>query len=174
MLETGRLWLKPFEAAHFEAIFTQNLLLLGQILSVETPEKWTTFDDMAEALPFFYTHFKNFGTAWGAFFMTHKTDKCLVGTCGFKGLPDTEGVVEIGYEVRPDYRERGLATEVVHSLAQYAFDSGQVQAVVAHTLAVESASVSVLRKKGFLFDGFYVSDEDGDVWRWRLDKDGFE
>jgi hypothetical protein len=37
-------------------------------------------------------------------------------------------------------------------------------------LAVENASVRVLRKIGFQWDGELVSEEVGAIWRWRLQR----
>ena len=61
MIETTRLRLIRWEDAHFKAILEQNLEKLGELLDVETPTAWTTFEDMADALPFFYDSFQKNG-----------------------------------------------------------------------------------------------------------------
>ena len=59
-------------------------------------------------------------------------------------------------------------TRVAQALAHYAFRSGRVSLVRAHTLPQENASTRVLTKCGFDFVGEVIDPEDGLVWRWEL------
>ena len=170
MIETERLRLTRWNDAHFQAIFSNNLVELGELLDCETPEQWTTFDDMTDALPFFYEGFKTNGNYWGSFFTVHKADRQLLGTCGFKGGPDESGAVEIGYEVLEAYRQQGLASEAAQGLIDFALGHDQIKLVRAHTLANENPSVSVLKKLGFAFIGLFNDPDDGDIWRFELIK----
>ncbi|MEE2526907.1 GNAT family N-acetyltransferase [Hyphobacterium sp. HN65] len=83
----------------------------------------------------------------------------LVGGGGFKGPPDQNGAVEIGYSMLVSFREQGLATEAVNALVEWAFSSGQVREVVAETLPHLIASQRVLEKTGFVETG--SREEDG-------------
>ena len=168
MIETSRLRLIRWQEAHFQAIIENNLIKLGQLLDVETPTAWTTFADMADALPFFYESFKENGNYWGSFFIIHKADKRLLGTCGFKGAPNEDGMVEIGYEIDAHYRLQGLATETAQGLIDFALQHEEVKEIIAHTLAHENPSVSVLKKLGFQFVEALIDPEDGDIWKWAL------
>ena len=100
------------------------------------------------------------------FRMLERSSRQAVGFCGYKGPPDTASVVEISYGVAPEHQGRGYATEAARALADYAFASGQVRVVCAHTLPQESASTSVLTKCGFTRVGEVIDPEDGLVWRW--------
>ena len=104
---------------------------------------------------------------WGSgLFLTDDPPE-LVGWGGFKGPPDGDGVVELGYEISEARAGRGLATAAARAMADEAFADDLVTAVVAHTLAERNASNRVLEKAGFSFDG--EAEEDGDtVWRFRL------
>ena len=73
----------------------------------------------------------------------------LVGFCGFKGPPDTSGLVEIGYSVAAPYQRRGYAKAAVALLLAEAFSDPRVAAVVATTLPERTASVRVLERCGF-------------------------
>jgi [ribosomal protein S5]-alanine N-acetyltransferase len=168
MIETKRLRLMRWDEAHFQAIFDNNLVKLGELLDCETPQQWTTFPDMADALPFFYEGFKKDGNYWGSFFTIHKADRQLLGTCGFKGGLDESGSVEIGYEIIESYRQQGLASEAAQGLIDFAFSHDEVKLVRAHTLAVENPSVSVLKKLDFQFIGLFNDPDDGDIWRFEL------
>ena len=127
--------------------------------------------DMEDAVPFFYNSFKENGNYWGSFFTIHKADRqLLLGTCGFKGAPNEENIVEIGYEIEASYRQKGLASEAAKGLIDFAFSHENVKAVMAHTLAHENPSVSVLKKLGFQFVKELSDPDDGDIWQWLLPK----
>jgi ribosomal-protein-alanine N-acetyltransferase len=103
------------------------------------------------------------------FFMVHLDSNTVVGKCGFKGPPDAAGVVEIAYGVSPEHQGKGYATEAAQSMTDYAFSSGKVRVVRAHTLPEPNASTSVLTKCGFRHIGEVIDPEDGLVWRWERD-----
>ncbi len=170
MIETNRLRLVRWNEAIFQAILSNNLVKLGELLDCETPQQWTTFNDMADALPFFYEAFKKNGNYWGSFFTVHKADRELLGTCGFKGDPSEAGTIEIGYEIHEAYRQQGLASEAAKGLIDFAFSHDEIQCVLAHTLAQETPSVLVLKKLGFQFVGLFNDPDDGDLWRFELVK----
>jgi RimJ/RimL family protein N-acetyltransferase len=94
----------------------------------------------------------------------------VIGSCGFKAPPDPEGVVEIAYGIDPAYRARGYATQAAKALADFAFGSGLVRLVRAHTLPSNAASARVLAKCGFERVGLVEDPEDGTVWRWERRK----
>jgi RimJ/RimL family protein N-acetyltransferase len=92
-----------------------------------------------------------------------------VGSCGFKGPPDRDGMVEIAYGIAPEHQNKGYATEAAAALVRFAFASGQVRVVRAHTLTETNASARVLIRNGFSSIGQVVDPEDGLVWRWETD-----
>lgn len=170
MIETNRLRLVRWNEDIFQAILSNNLAELGELLDCETPQQWTTFSEMADALPFFYEQFKENGNYWGSFFTVHKADRQLLGTCGFKGGPTEAGTVEIGYEIHEAYRQQGLASEAAKGLVDFALGHAEIKSVLAHTLAHENPSVSLLKKLGFQFGGLFNDPDDGDIWRFELIK----
>ncbi len=170
-METSRLKLVLFTDDMFQAIFDDDLERLGKLLDVHTPEAWTEFKDAVDALPVFYEWFKALGDQkWGSYFIVHKEDRELIGTGGYKGGPDENGRVEIGYEIRSAYRNRGLAAEAAGKLVDFAFSRNSITAVLAHTLAPDDASGAVLRKLGFRFSEKTIDPDDGEVCRWILAK----
>ena len=100
------------------------------------------------------------------FFVVHREGASIIGSAGFKGPPDSTGTVEIAYGIVPAFEGRGYATEAAAALVQFAFASGQVRLVRAHTLPETNASTRVLVKCGFHHVGMVVDPEDGPVWRW--------
>jgi len=100
------------------------------------------------------------------FSLVHRGTGIALGTCGFKGPPAVDGVVEIAYGVDPDHQGKGYATEAAEALVIFAFGSDRVRVVRAHTLPEANASKRVLTKCGFRYIGEVIDPEDGLVWRW--------
>jgi [ribosomal protein S5]-alanine N-acetyltransferase len=90
----------------------------------------------------------------------------VIGTAGFKGPPDENGMVEIAYAIAPGHQGRGYATEATTALLAFAFGSGRVRLVRAHTLPGPNASTRVLTKCGFESIGEVFDPDDGLVRRW--------
>jgi len=87
----------------------------------------------------------------------------LVGNGGFKGAPSPNGTVEIGYSILPAQQRNGLASEAVEALVEWAFDHSEVRRVIAHTYPDLHASISVLRRNGFLELGAGPAMEPGTI-----------
>ena len=104
------------------------------------------------------------------FMLMHRTNGAVIGRCGFKGPPGADGAVEIAYGVAPQHQGKGYATEAATALVTYAFNSGQVSVVRAHSLPEPNASTRVLTKCGFQRVGEVIDPEDGLVWRWARQK----
>ena len=103
---------------------------------------------------------------WGPHLFLDVADGALVGNGGWKGEP-VDCAAELGYAVSPSRQRRGIATFVVRELVERARSAG-VRAAIAHTLAEESASTTVLQRCGFVKVGELVDPVDGPVWRWEL------
>jgi RimJ/RimL family protein N-acetyltransferase len=100
------------------------------------------------------------------FALVHRTTNVVIGTCGFKGPPGADEMVEIAYGVAADHQGNGFATEAAEALVSYSFNSGKVRAVRAHTFLEANASTRVLAKCDFRGVGVVIDPEDGPVWRW--------
>ena len=172
MIETARMKLVPCELSHFEAIINDPQTF-ADALQVTITDGWLSFP---EAITQGYEYLKANEDArgWWMYFFIHKTDRKLIGTGGFKGKPDANGMIEIGYEIAPAYRSRGLATEAARALIDHAFSHPCIKTVVAHTLAEFNHSTRVLEKSGMKKIEAIYDAEDGNVWRWRLNREEYE
>lgn len=104
---------------------------------------------------------------WHAWVYVSPVLNRLVGCGGYKGPPDAEGRVEIGYSMLQSYREQGLATEGVLALLEWAYGHDAVKSVSAVTRADRDASHRVLEKAGFQFlRSRFDAAEDRDVVEW--------
>lgn len=111
---------------------------------------------------------------WGTVFFIHKGDNKLIGMGGYKGAPDENGMVEIGYALSPDYENLGLATEAARGLIDEAFSWSIVEVVDAHTLAETNASTRILEKCGMTKIGEVNDPDDGAIWHWRVTREKYE
>lgn len=92
--------------------------------------------------------------------------RAVIGTVGFKGPPDAEGVVEIAYGIVPGHQRRGMATRAAALATEFAFADDRVRIVRAHTLPERNASTRVLEKCGYRFVAPVDDPDDGPVWRF--------
>jgi [ribosomal protein S5]-alanine N-acetyltransferase len=108
---------------------------------------------------------------WIGYLARRAADGAVVGTWAFKA-PPADGAVEIAYFTFPGHERRGCATAMAGALVALAFGEPAVARVVAHTLPGEGPSTRVLRRHGFRLEGAVRDEEDGEVWRWSLDRAG--
>jgi RimJ/RimL family protein N-acetyltransferase len=167
-IETPHLQLIPCELAYLEAIL-RDKKELEQILGVTVPDHWP---QMPESLDYVHKALLADPTSseWGYHLFVHTQDRALIGEGGYKGRPDAEGVVEIGYAILPEYRRRGLASEAARALTDKAFSHAEVTAVQAHTLKDGTASINVLKKLGMKFVGTAQDPDEGEVFQWKVER----
>jgi [ribosomal protein S5]-alanine N-acetyltransferase len=152
MIKTKQLKLIPCELKHFEAILRDSQELEA-ILGAIVPEHWTNSLDV---IPPMYRALKKDCSLleWGAYLFIHKEDNILIGWGGFKGKADARGMVEIGYEIIPSYRKRGLATEAARGMIDYAFSYPHINI-------------------GMQFVGTTDDPQEGGIWHWYLSKENY-
>lgn len=97
----------------------------------------------------------------------------LVGTGGFKGGPDANGTVEIGYGIVTEARRRGYAREAVDGFLGWAFEEPRVSRVVAHTLRELEPSIGVLRSAGFTFVGAGNDPTEAEAIQYELTREDY-
>ncbi len=172
MILTDRLKLIPCTAAYVEALIN-NPQTLEQTLDIRIGDHWTEFP---EALEFTHQWLAQDPSvkAWAPYLFIHQPDRKLIGWGGFKGRPNANGIVEIGYEIAPDYRRQGLATEAAQGLLNFAFSQPEVKAVEAHTLPEHNSSTRVLEKLGMQWLGIEIDSNDGEIWHWQIQQGAYQ
>lgn len=78
-----------------------------------------------------------------------KQEQLIVGDMGFKGGPDQEGIIDLGYSIVPSYQGRGYATEMGKAMVEWAEANPNVKKIVATCDPDNLASIRVLEKIGF-------------------------
>lgn len=168
---TDRLILVPFTAEAIEAMIGGD----GDALEVATgaafPRPVVAPPDMADALPFFrdklLAHPSNLPW-WGRVIVESGSGQAL-GIAGFSGPSDEAGTVVIGYSVYPTWQRRGVATEAVRALVQWALAQPSVDRVRATIAPYNIASRRVAEGAGMHPIGVTHDDEVGTVEIWQIE-----
>ena len=134
-------------AADIDIIDADLARTLDEALGVEIPEDWPPELHGEQTLGFVREALEEPGSeGWWTYYFID--DETLVGVGGFKGQPDKDGSVEIGYSVVGSQQRRGYATEAARQLTQLAKERG-ARTIKATTLREREASIAVLEKLGF-------------------------
>lgn len=146
------------------ANFSAEVSLENETKTVRFPADWPS--DALVIFPRLAAHLETNPEQelWDGTLIEKATDTA-VGQLGCKGLPDENGVVEIGYGLNPEARGRGYATEIVGALTAWLLGQPTVSLVTAECLATNLASVRVLEKTGFKFVGKKAGEE-GPLLLW--------
>jgi [ribosomal protein S5]-alanine N-acetyltransferase len=92
-----------------------------------------------------------------------RNTRLIVAEAKFKGEPDENQTIEIGYGTHPAFQRQGYMTELVGGLLTWARQQPGIQRVEAETAVENVASQKVVEKNGFrLFD----RREDMLWWEW--------
>lgn len=168
-IETNRLQLISCDTNNLKAAIAGNDHL-AEALSVTVQDHWTEFG--LAALQFTLDRLSEGENeqGWWAYFIILKEENKLIGSGGYKGQPTPDGMVEIGYEIAPEYRNRGLATEMAKGLIENALKDKRVSHIIAHTLGTENPSTKVLLKCGFVKTEEFNDPDEGLIWKWELKK----
>jgi RimJ/RimL family protein N-acetyltransferase len=106
------------------------------------------------------TAFPTDAMPWGLFVIVEKSSGSFIGGIGFKSAPDERGEVEIGYGISDSFQGRGLATEAMTAVCEFARLHSVV--VIAETDRDNVASQRVLEKSGL-----HSENQSDELIRWR-------
>jgi ribosomal-protein-alanine N-acetyltransferase len=159
-LQTERLALVVADARLARAMASDRVEL-GRLLAARVPPEWPPELMDAGAMEFIVraTERDPDAAAWWAWLIVLLPERVLIGSAGFKGPPDADGRVDIGYGVLEPWQLQGYATETVGGLVDWAFRDPRVTRIVGETFPHLPASIRVLEKNGFHFIGTSVGHE---------------
>jgi len=80
-------------------------------------------------------------------------DHGLIGSAGFESWHAFHNRLELAFELHPDHWQRGIMTNCLHAITDYAFDIMQANRIDAYTLENNFPSHKVLNKVGFKLEG---------------------
>lgn len=80
-----------------------------------------------------------------------KEQEELIGTICLWNFSEDKTVVEIGYDLHPDYFHKGIMTEAIHEVINYGFCQLKLKSIEAFTHKENTNSVKLLNKSGFIY-----------------------
>ena len=144
IIETARLLLRPMEAGD----------CLDLLMTFGDPKVMAAFGvepfrepEMKRWIARNLEHQTRHG--YGLFSVIHKVDRALIGDCGLEHREiEGAGEVELGYDIRSAYWNRGLATEAASAVRDDAFQRLEQPRLVSLIRLGNGASVRVAEKIG--------------------------
>jgi [ribosomal protein S5]-alanine N-acetyltransferase len=94
----------------------------------------------------------------------HKDEQMIIGDMGFKGGPDEEGSMDVGYSMMEAYQGKGYTTEMAKAAVVWGLQQPGVKRITASCSETNLASVGVLEKVGFNRE----RTEDGEIY-WSIE-----
>ncbi|MGV3657846.1 MAG: GNAT family N-acetyltransferase [Chitinophagaceae bacterium] len=149
-LFTDRLILVPFTLQMVCDILAGDFTLIEKE-GLNKGNGWPD-EDALETLPKIQRNLEDSGGAPSGFeswMIVKKEGKEIIGSAGFKGRPDAQGAVDIGYGLIVPERRKGFAVEATQMLVQWACAQPGVKKVTARCLTNNFASAAVLQKLNF-------------------------
>jgi RimJ/RimL family protein N-acetyltransferase len=144
----------------------EDRAVFSDLIDSSVPDGWPEFPEAIGFTLEQLQHARAADRSWTMqFFIDHATGR-LLGSGGFAS-PPVDRVVEIGYEIAPEFRGQGFGTAAARALIDRAVASGNVEHVVAHTLPGPNPSTGVLVSLGFDHVKDQEDPEVGTVWEWR-------
>ncbi len=97
--------------------------------------------------------------------------KEVVGSISFHSKPDSNGMIEIGLGIAPEFQNRGYATEALVAMWNWVATQPKVK-TLRYTVSPENGpSQKIIAKFGFTHVGVQIDDEDGpeDIYEMSVD-----
>ena len=142
VIDTPSLRLVPISYA------TAAAIVVGELSGLTCAPGWPTADTPDALLGFVAAGDR---TAYGGWLITRRSDGAVVGDCGWRGGPDINGDVEIGYGLAAPSRRQGIATEAIGALVTWIEEQPGVRRIVAEVLEDNVASRRLLERLGFTY-----------------------
>ncbi|MRS91012.1 GNAT family N-acetyltransferase [Enterobacteriaceae bacterium RIT714] len=163
IITTPRLQLSPFEPsdwAFFRTLREDRAIM--RYMAAIAPEKETRRLFAARL------------TAPHTFVIRAHDDETPLGDIGLQISTQNREEADIGYTVIPRAQGKGIASEALNAICDYAFTQTTVRAINAYVLADNSGSVRVLEKIGFvrtqvLEKAYEINGVRYDDWVYRLE-----
>ena len=160
-LHTSRLRLRPFVAADADALFA--LHSSARVLRYWDSPPWS---DRARAGRFIASCHEMADEGTGArVAIDRRSDGAFIGWCGLTRWNPEYRSASLGYVLADAAWGHGYGTEAARALAQWAFDTLDLNRLQAETDTRNAASARVLEKLGFVHEGTLREDciVNGDV-----------
>ena len=148
-LQTDRLLLRKIQPC--DAMDMYEYACRPETSEYLTWEKHPYYSYTVELIRFFQREY-----AQGRYFdfaIVLKDENKMIGTVGFTNYDQNHRVAEVGYVVNPAYHGRGIATEALSAVINFAFCELGVNRVEAKYIVQNAPSLRVMEKCGMTHEG---------------------
>lgn len=148
-LETKRLRLVPM-TYNFILKVMENDLSAYDLLGAIKPDTWPESAEIKGILHILRDNLKDKPQPDGfdAWLFINKENDTIIGDGGFKGSPDENGIIDMGYAIMECQRRKGFALEAVTALLEWGLSQNCVTAVTADCRDDNIPSVRILTRIG--------------------------
>ena len=87
---------------------------------------------------------------WG---ITYKENNVFIGTIGFANIDTDNNSGEIGYVLNPQYHHKGIMTEALTRVLEFAFGTLSLHRVQLRIMEGNEPSVKLAERMGFTYEG---------------------
>lgn len=89
-----------------------------------------------------------------------RDENIMIGDLCFKGAPNANGEIEIGYGIYKEFQNRGYMSEAIDGILDWCFSQAEVTTILAETDKDNISSHKTLIKNGFV----QLSEAYGMIW----------
>ncbi|MBB6611459.1 GNAT family N-acetyltransferase [Pontibacter sp. Tf4] len=162
-IHTDRLILLPFTLEITEMLMAGDTSIIPK-LGLQLTPYWPD----QEAIDTFPKIIRNLElvpepSGFESYMVVHRQSMTVIGDAGFKGLPNENGEVDLGYAIIVQAQKNGFGLEAAKGLANWAFRQPDVKAITARCLLNNTPSARVLEKLGM-----QEVSRNEEIIRWKL------
>jgi RimJ/RimL family protein N-acetyltransferase len=94
-----------------------------------------------------------------------KEEKKIIGTIGFDGSPEEDGILNLDFQIYTGYEGKGFLSETLNRFLAWAFKQDLVEKI--HTITSSSDDIAIEALEEF---DFVCIDQETRDWTWELNK----
>lgn len=148
VLQTERLELVEIKECHLQDILdlfgNENVTRFYNLLPFKNEQ------DAQKFIDWYRIRFKDgLGFRWG---ISLKGEKNIIGTIGYNNFTKKHRA-NIGYDLKPEYWNRGYITEALHKVIDFGFNQLEINRIEAEVMQGNESSERVLYKLNFRKEG---------------------
>ena len=165
-IQTSRLTILPFTIDICEESLLNSF---GTIASMGIcPGNGWPDQETLETLPRIIKNLSkvNQPSGFESWMIVDRSTNLLIGDIGFKGIPNEDGKIDLGYGIIENERRKGFAYEAATGILQWAFNQKNVRVITASCLISNIASQKILSLLNFS-----IVKKENEMIYWRLTKD---
>jgi ribosomal-protein-alanine N-acetyltransferase len=110
---------------------------------------------------------------WFVRWIVLKENREVIGSTSFHGVPDAQGMMEIGLGIETQYQNQGYAKEALLGMWRWVLTFPEVK-TLRYTVSPENGpSITVIKHFGFEYKGQQIDEEDGPEDIYEMDRESF-